>query len=194
MKKMNLNATLGLALPLLLLVSCATPAFVEKDESADLSSYKTFAWIESDKKTQKNKNNTILENSVRDAVNKELAKEGWREVKNKPDVLVSYDVLVERATKERNDPVYSRPFSRVYYNPFYRRYGVINYPSTFMGYDNSSVSVREGTLTITMVDTKTDKTVWQGWTTDEVNSRNISSKEAQTAVRSIFRKFDVAKR
>lgn len=194
MKKMNLNATLGLALPLLLLVSCATPAFVEKDESADLSSYKTFAWIESDKKTQKNKNNTILENSVRDAVNKELAKEGWREIKNKPDVLVSYDVLVERATKERNDPVYSRPFSRVYYNPFYRRYGVINYPSTFMGYDNSSVSVREGTLTITMVDTKTDKTVWQGWTTDEVNSRNISSKEAQTAVRSIFRKFDVAKR
>jgi hypothetical protein len=194
MKKMNLNATLGLALPLLLLVSCATPAFVEKDESADLSSYKTFAWIESDKKTQKNKNNSLLESSVRDAVNKELAKEGWKEVKNKPDVLVSYDVLVERTTKERNDPVYSRPFSRVYYNPFYRRYGTIYYPSTFMGYDNNEVSVREGTLTITMVDTKTDRTVWQGWTTDEVNSRNISSKEAQSAVRSIFRKFDVAKR
>ena len=32
--------------------------------------------------------------------------------------------------------------------------------------------VREGTVTITMVDAKTNKTVWQGWTTDEVNSKN----------------------
>jgi hypothetical protein len=44
-----------------------------------------------------------------------------------------------------------------------------------------------------MIDAKTDKTVWQGWTTDEVNSRNLTSKEIQYAVKSIFRKFDVAK-
>ncbi|MFI5134100.1 MAG: hypothetical protein ACHQEB_07185 [Chitinophagales bacterium] len=33
----------------------------------------------------------------------------------------------------------------------------------------------------------------QGWTTDEVNSKNLTSKEIQNAVRSIFRKFDIAK-
>ena len=52
---------------------------------------------------------------------------------------------------------------------------------------------REGTVTITMIDAKTDKTVWQGWTTDEVNSKNLTTKEIQIAVSSIFKKFDIAK-
>jgi hypothetical protein len=45
-----------------------------------------------------------------------------------------------------------------------------------------------------MTDAKTDKMVWQGWTTDEVNSKNLTAKEIQASVKSIFRKFDVAKR
>ncbi|WP_315817710.1 DUF4136 domain-containing protein [Paraflavitalea speifideaquila] len=53
------------------------------------------------------------------------------------------------------------------------------------------MTVREGTLTVTMVDAKTDHTVWQGWTTDEVNSRNLTQKEIQSSVKAIFRKFDV---
>jgi hypothetical protein len=44
-----------------------------------------------------------------------------------------------------------------------------------------------------MIDAKTEKTVWQGWTTEEVNSRNLSTKEIQNSVKAIFRKFDVAK-
>jgi len=44
-----------------------------------------------------------------------------------------------------------------------------------------------------MTDVQSDKVVWQGWTTDEVNSRNLTSKEINNAVKSIFRKFDVAK-
>jgi hypothetical protein len=62
-----------------------------------------------------------------------------------------------------------------------------------MGYDGYTTEIRQGTLTITMVDARTDKTIWQGWTTDEVNSRNVSKKEIQSSVNSIFRKFDVAK-
>jgi hypothetical protein len=63
-----------------------------------------------------------------------------------------------------------------------------------MGYDDQVRQVREGTLTITMTDAKTDKMVWQGWTTDEVNSKNLTSKEIQSSVKSIFRKFDVAQK
>jgi hypothetical protein len=62
-----------------------------------------------------------------------------------------------------------------------------------MGYDDYAVPVREGTVTISMTDAKSDRVVWQGWTTDEVNSRNLTSKEINNAVKSIFRKFDVAK-
>ena len=62
-----------------------------------------------------------------------------------------------------------------------------------MGYDNDQQQVKEGTITIRLIDAKTDKTIWQGWTTDEVNSRNLTSKEIQNGVKSIFRKFDIAK-
>jgi hypothetical protein len=102
-------------------------------------------------------------------------------------------VLVERNIEERNDPVYSRPFTRSVYNPYTRRYTTIYYPSQFMGYERDQRVVREGTVTITMIDRKTDKAVWQGWTTDEVNGRNLTKKEIDNSVRAIFKKFDVAK-
>jgi hypothetical protein len=79
------------------------------------------------------------------------------------------------------------------YNPYARRYTTIYYPSQFQGYERDERPIREGTVTISMIDTKTDKTVWQGWTTDEVNSRNLTTKEIQNSVRSIFKKFDIAK-
>ncbi len=54
--------------------------------------------------------------------------------------------------------------------------------------------LREGTITISMIDAKTNKTIWQGWTTEEVNSRNLTSKEIQASVKNIFRKFDLARK
>lgn len=200
-------SSIALALPIVLAVGCAAPAHVEKDEKADFSRYKTFAWVTSEskdgkedkddkaekenRKETKNRRNDLVDKQVQQLVNKELEKQGWKEDKNKPDVLISYDVLVERSTRELSNPVYSRPYSRVFYNPWLRRYGTIYYPSMFLGYDDNAVSVREGTLTVTMVDAKTDQTIWQGWTTDEVNSRHLTQKEIQSSVRSIFRKFDV---
>jgi hypothetical protein len=189
-----LRALLGLVLPIVLVVSCATPAYVEKDDSADFSRYKSFAWIDNSNKEGKGKQNELLKNNVQEAVSAQLVKEGWKEDRNRPDILLSYDMLVERAVRENRDPVYSQPFSRIFYNPYTRRYGRIFYPSSFLGYDNNTVSVREGTLTITMLDAKTDKTIWQGWTTDEVRSRNVTKKEVQKSVQNIFRKFDVASR
>jgi hypothetical protein len=216
MKKWKLSA-IALVLPILLMVGCAAPAHVEKDDTADFTQYKTFAWVTSeskdnasdnkgkkddkkedrkdDKKEEqkeaKDRRHDLMDKQVQQFVNKELEKQGWKEDKNRPDVLISYDLLVERSTRESSNPVYSRPYSRIFYNPYLRRYGTIYYPSTFLGYDDNAVSVREGTLTITMVDAKTDHTIWQGWTTDEVASRNVTQKEIQASVKSIFRKFDV---
>ena len=183
----------ALAITGALLTGCASVAHVEKDETVNFSNYKTYAWSKDAEGTGK-KAMELTERKMQAAVNAELAKEGWREVKANPDVLVSYDVLVERNERQNNNPVYSRPYARPFYNPYTRRWGTIYYPSQFLGYDNGSHPVQEGTLTITMTDAKTDKMVWQGWTTDEVNSKNLTSKEIQSSVKSIFRKFDVAKR
>jgi Domain of unknown function (DUF4136) len=181
---------------LILLAGCGTTAHIEKDDQADFSQYKTYAWIDKDGEgnLDRNKRNDLTEQKIREAVNQELKRSArWREVRNKPDVLLSYDVLVERATRESNNPVYSRPYSRLVYNPYTRRYATLYYPSQFIGYERDERPVKEGTVTISMIDARTDKTVWQGWTTEEVNSRNLTSREIQNSVRAIFRKFDLAK-
>jgi len=105
-------------------------------------------------------------------------------------VLLNFDVLVEKTTMQQSSPVYSRSFTRTFYNPYSRRFFSVYYPSQLVGYDDRRVPVKEGT--ITMTDTETDKTVWQGWTTNEVNSKNFSDKEVESSVKAIFRKFDVA--
>jgi hypothetical protein len=194
--KKNLKLWSVYSIFVFLLASCSSTAHIEKDDNADFSRYKTFAWVDKDGegRNDRNKNNDLTEFKIREAVNKELVKSaGWKEVKNRPDVLLTYDVLVEKGIKESNNPVYSRPYSRMVYNPYTRRYTTVYYPSQFMGYERDERSIREGTITISMIDTKTDKTVWQGWTTDEVNSKNLTSKEIQNSVRSIFKKFDIAK-
>ena len=179
----------------ILLASCGTTAHIEKDDNTDFSRYKSFAWVDKDGEgiNDINKKNDLTELRIRNAVNKELEKSGWKEVKNRPDVLLSYDVLVEKGTKESTNPVYTRPTSRLVYNPYTRRYTTIYYPPQFAGYERDERTIREGTVTISMIDTKTDKMVWQGWTTDEVNSRNLTTREIQNSVRSIFKKFDIAK-
>ena len=179
-----------------LLASCYSTAHIKKDDKTDFGQYKTFAWIDKDDKgpNDHTTTNDLTEKKVREAVNMELEKTaGWKESKHRPDVLLSYDVLVERTSKRQSDPVYSMPFTRTFFNPYSRRYFSVYYPSQFVGYDNYEMPAREGTVTISMIDARTNKTVWQGWTTDEVNSRNLTNKEIQNAVRSIFRKFDIAK-
>jgi len=186
---------LGLfAIAAFMLASCGSVAHIEKDDTVNFSNYKTYAWVSSSESQseQDQKPISLTEQRVRKAVNAELAKEGWREVKNRPDVLLSYDVLVEKSLKEDNSPVYSRPYTRYLFNPYTRRFVPIYYPSQFLGYDYDQREIREGTITISMVDAKTNKTIWQGWTTDEVNSKNLTSKEIESSVKSIFRKFDVA--
>lgn len=194
MKTLNLKWFLGMAVAALMVIGCSAPVHVEKDDSVDFSRYKSYAWVDqNDNRT--NRSNQLMEQKFKSAVSDALDKQGWRMDNRRPDVLISYDVLVERSTKQQSEPVYSRPFTRTYYNPYTRRYYSVYYPSEFMGYDNYETPVREGTVTITVTDTKTDKVVWQGWTTDEVNSKNLTTKEINNAVKSIFRKFnDVAKR
>jgi len=180
----------------LVLAGCSAPVHVEKDDTVDFSRYKTFAWVDKDGagKKDRDRSNDLMEQKFEDAVTNALTKQGWRVDNRRPDVLINYDVLVERSTRRESDPVYSNPFTRTFYNPYSRRFYNVYYPSQFMGYDDYSRPVREGTVTITVTDSRTDRVVWQGWTTDEVNSRNLSSKEINSAVKSIFRKFDVAKR
>jgi hypothetical protein len=178
------------------LTGCSSPVHVQKDDSVNLSNYKTYMWVE----TRAGENDSTQRASayadigVHNAVNAELRKMGWREVDDNPDALVGYDVLVERSSEQRSDAVYSQPFTRSYYNRFTRQWRTIYYPSQFLGYDSYQVPVKEGTITISIMDARNDKTIWQGWTTENLNYSRLTDDEISRSVRNIFNKFDVASR
>jgi hypothetical protein len=173
--------------------ACNAPVNVQQAPGTDLASYHTYAWIDTKASETDNTQRTTpyQGSSFRDAANTELQKRGWREVTNETnaDALVSYDILVQRKRERVNDPVYTQPFTRMYYNPYRRGWSTIYYPSQFVGYDSYSVPVREGTVTLTITDASTDKVVWQGWTTENLDARQISADEIGNSVRNIFRKF-----
>ena len=176
--------------------ACSTPVHVEKDDSVNLNNYRTYMWVDTRYQQDDNSGRPVYygDITVRNAANAELRRIGWTEVSSDPDVLISYDVLVKNTTARRSEPIYTQSYTRTYYNPRLRRWGTIYYPSEFLGYNNYSVPVNEGTVSITLTDANTDRIVWQGWTIDELNYSRISQDELTTSVRNIFSKLDVARR
>lgn len=172
-----------------LIYSCATPAYVEKDTNTNLSDYKTYMWVDvrASENDASSRATSFADISVHNAVNEELQRWGWREVSESPDVLVSYDVLVERNVATQNDPVYSQPYRRLYYNPYTRRWSTIYYPSQFLGYQQYQVPVREATVSVTMIDADSDKKIWQGWTTERLGGSGINELNVTKSIRNIFK-------
>ncbi|HMK05855.1 MAG TPA: DUF4136 domain-containing protein [Ferruginibacter sp.] len=192
----TLNYICGALMLAFFTAACSTPVHVERDAAVNMNNYKTYMWVDTRYSQEDNSTRPVAygDISVRNAANAELRNAGWREVTDNPDILVSYDVLVQNTTARRSDPVYSESYSRYYYNPRLKRWGTIYYPSQFLGYDNYQVPVNEGTITITLTDANTDKVVWQGWTSEELNYSRITQDEISAGVKNIFRKLDLAAR
>lgn len=181
---------MGGLLLLLVSFSCSSPAYVQKDDSVNLSDYKSYMWVNT-RASESDEGKRAIEYadiSIHNSVNAELSKWGWHEVSDNPDVLISYDVLVERNTETNREAVYSQPFTRYYYNPYTKRYSTIYYPSQFQGYQAYETPVREGTITLTMVDAQKDKNIWQAWTTERLSGSRITDDEIRQSIRNIFRK------
>ena len=185
------KATFGIMLFCVAVIfySCSTPAYVEKDTNTNLSDYNTYMWVDvrAAENDASQRATSFADISVHNAVNEELQRWGWREVNENPDVLISYDVLVERNVATQNDPVYSQPYSRLYYNPYTRRWSTIYYPSQFLGYQQYQVPVREATVSVTMIDADSDKKIWQGWTTERLGGSGINELNVKKSIRNIFK-------
>lgn len=188
--------TCHLMLAGILITGCAPMVHVQKADNANLNKYNSYAWV----KSVTNENDSSQQNAalyaeiaVQNAVNTEL-NNTWKEDTKNPDVIISYDLFVEKSRERVSESVYSQPYRRSYYNPYYNRWGSIYYPSDFLGYDYYTVPVKEGTLTITMMDAKTDKVIWQGWTTERLDNSRISEDEIANSAKNILSKLEVAQR
>lgn len=188
MKTSSLLYLVMLPLAALTFVSCSVTSHTETAKGVNFSQYKTYGWGSNTPKKSDRWNNDIIDNNIKNAISTELNKKGWAEADNNPDVLLDYNIAVERGVTRRTDPVYSYPFTQYMYGGHGRVYRLWN-PSMLMGYRSYNVPFREGQLTINMVDARNNKLIWQGWAKGEINSAQVRSKDVNAEVKSIFRKF-----
>jgi hypothetical protein len=158
-----------------LLSGCVQQGYHQKDNSVDFNSISTYAWAEGDGDknydTRRPNQNSLRDTRIMQTVDRYLQGHGWTQNKTNPDVYLVFDVVEDQSQQQVTTPVYSQPFNRWYFNPATRRWVPIYYPSNFMGYNTASRQVKEGTLTLTMMNPGSDKVIWQGWTTSEIYGR-----------------------
>lgn len=187
-KQWMMAATAGL----LMLAGCGQVAYVQKDDQVDFKKIKTYAWVygtQKDSLVKKPRTNDLVDRKIRNSIDRNLQKNGWKLVNRNPDVLLVYDVDVQRETRTVSDPVYSLPLTRWYFSPYGRRYVPVYYPSQLMGFNDHRENFREGTITLTVMNAKNDKTIWQGWTSSEINGRRMTDKEIENNVKAIVKKL-----
>jgi hypothetical protein len=195
MKKMSL--LLGVVLGIFVLSGCGSSAYIQKDNSYNFNKIRSYAWVNGTQKVKgesntKSRKGDLTDQKIRSEIDQNLQVNGWRLDNRNPDVLLVYDVDVQREDRNTRNPVYSTPTTRWFFNPYLRRYVPVYYPSQFLGYDNDVRTVNESTLTLTMMDAGTDKTIWQGWTTTELNGRRLSEKQIENNVKAILKKLEKA--
>jgi uncharacterized protein DUF4136 len=170
--------------------SCTVSTHVDKANSANLSDYKTYMWVNAmaNKADSSDRPTAFADISIHNAANHELQRWSWREVAESPDLFISYDILVEKSVETESDALYSQPYNRVYYNRFSKRWSSIYYPPQLFGYQQYQVPVKDATIILTMIDARTDKQVWVGWTSERLGSSGITDLNTKRAIKNIFKK------
>lgn len=180
----------GVLILAFILSQCAPAVHVEQSQPLNLNRYKTYKRMETQASQTDSRNVSAFgEQTVHNVASQELPKLGLHEVTHNPDLWVTHDVLVQRRTQQQSDPGYNQLFTRFYYNPYLRRWGMGYYPTPFLGYDTYTVPVREGTLTLTLRAANTDKAKWQAGTTEQLDSRRFTTQELEKSVRNVLKKL-----
>jgi hypothetical protein len=198
MKKVHVLLGSILMLATITFMGCGVSAHVEKDPSVNLGKYRTFSWLSEHNGSHKDGKSyqNFEEKYLKDMVNQQLEKNGWRMVKSNPDVMIDYDIMVAHEMKNQSESVYSRPYVRYFYNPYTKRVNSLYYPSQYLGENSYAVPYKSGTITLNFVDVKTNNLVWQGWAETEITSKRLQQDDMKKVVKAIFKKFnaDVASR
>lgn len=179
-----------LLIAVIFFTGCGIQSHVQKTPGVDLQSYKTYSFIPADDSSAKgHKYKNFEESFLKRSIAAELEKKGLRESDVNPDILVEYDVQVEKDEYTRSQPVYSTPYMGYRYNPYTGRIRQVYYPSRYLGSDYYTVPYKSGTITVNIVDTKSNEVAWQGWAQTEVDKKKLSADEMSGIVKAIFKKY-----
>lgn len=181
---------------------CATVnTYSDIDHSIDFSGYRSFAWLPTPMDTFKNGmyDNQIIENNVKNHVNREMFARGYRTDVDSPDLILEYEIIVEKAVRTVENPIYSYPYnynwmSSPYYDGWYRyRYGYAG-PPYVIGYNTQQVPYTQGTLTLSVIDRRKNRLIWRGWSVGTMSDPGNYHKVLAKDVHNIFKQYPVPAR
>lgn len=179
-RRLPLLSLAGLAF---LLAACSPRVYVEQDDAANLQGYHSYAWVTPPAGPVKDPilDSQILESRVHKAVSAEMAARGFQEVApdGNPDFMVTYHTAAKQKIESTG-----ASFSFGIVDAFPHGFGAVGFP---VGPDVESRD--EGTLMLDVIDGKSKRLAWRGWTTGLLNQDNYSDKAVAEAVKNILDKF-----
>ena len=128
------------------------------DPSTNFSRLRTYAWQSDAQKETSNvlANNSLIDSRIRNAVNSSLIAQGYREVeKKKADFLVTYHYRIDEKTETRDKVRTGIGFGTGSRGTF---------SSIGISFGAGEREYEQGTLVVDLIDPKTEKLYWRGFT------------------------------
>jgi len=159
----------------LLVSGCAsTPnTFSNADPSVDFSQYKTFGYF-STLSTDNAQYQSLVSNFLKVAVAQELVVRGLDHDEENPDLRVNFYINTKDKIKTRSVPTAAGGYYD-YRDPFYDPWG--GYSGMGVTYETRVDQYTEGTLNIDVVDSKTNKLVWEGSVVGRLTEKDVRNME-----------------
>lgn len=180
----------------LLLPSCLNMAiYSDMDKSKNFVSFKTYAWAKQKHvHIHKNQNfdNDIVVNNIMNYVNIEFAKRNISLDTTNPDIIVDYDIMAEKKTRQEDVPLYRKTYNYWGYNPYrpYAAYNTNNWNYN-VGYKTITIPYKEGTLIIDVIEAKTNQLIWKSWAICELTDPQSFENELPTDIKQMFKNYPI---
>lgn len=137
----------------------------------NFAQYKTYAWVPTPQPPQGNaiEEGSILDQTIKSTAEENLMAKGLSPAgSNPPDLLISYAARTRMGVQ----------------------YGVATTP---WGWDDrAAYPVREGSITLKMIDARTQMPVWQGTASDIINRAGPDQKDVAQAVNKMLDRYPSA--
>lgn len=168
-------------------VGCATSLKVstDYDKSANFSSYKTFGVY--DVRSKEGQVTSLNADRIINAIKAEMTAKGYTESAN-PDIMVNpVTIMKDRVSVSSNTNYYG-------YGGMYRPYGYWGGGAGISGNTTyNTYRYKDGSLIIDVVDSKTQKMIWQGTGNAEIDKAPKDPDEfIANAVKKILEKYPAA--
>ena len=168
---------------LLAVVSCTTSnVVVEKGiyDEFDLSKYTSYSFMDVDVNNSHNENFKLATNYLKEEIRKQLDSRGMSEDESNAQLKINLGIAVEDKVQTRETNLTTDPFMYT---------GQRNY--TWKSEEVVVNKYKEGTLTVHLVDSQTNKAAWVGVVSKVIPSKQEKKQDAiETAVQEIFDSID----